>query len=140
MLTAVADRASRHKFVTTTAPKNMRLEDCSVHDAMKFIGGKWKPIILYYLKHGPKRSAELGRYVPEASSKVLTAQLRELERDGIIHRKVFPTVPPKVQYSLTPLGQTLRPVLQALGDWGKKHGHNRYSKSIVQKIKSPPSN
>lgn len=92
---------------------------------MKFIGGKWKPIILYYLKEGTKRFAELARYIPQASGKVLTAQLRELERDGIIRRKIFPTVPPKVEYSLTVLGKSLRPVLEALADWGQTHGRKR---------------
>ena len=103
----------------------MKLEDCPVHATMKFIGGKWKPIILNYLKEGKKRSAELARYIPEASGKVLTAQLRELERDGIIRRKIFPTVPAKVEYSLTDLGKSLRPVLKALADWGRAHPRER---------------
>ena len=103
----------------------MKLTDCPVHDTMKFIGGKWKPIILYYLKEGTKRSAELARYIPQASGKVLTAQLRELERDGIIRRTIFPTVPPKVEYSLTVLGESLRPVLKALADWGQTHSRKR---------------
>jgi DNA-binding HxlR family transcriptional regulator len=72
-----------------------------------------------------KRSAELARYIPEASGKVLTAQLRELERDGIIRRKIFPTVPPKVEYSLTDLGKSLRPALKALADWGEAHSRGR---------------
>jgi len=100
----------------------MKLEDCPVRGTLKFIGGKWKPIILCHLKEGKKRSAELARYIPEASGKVLTAQLRELEKDGIIRRKIFPSVPPKVEYSLTELGKSLRPVLQALADWNKNHG------------------
>jgi DNA-binding HxlR family transcriptional regulator len=103
----------------------MKLEDCHVHDTIRFIGGKWKPIILYYLKDGKKRAGALANYVPEASGKVLTAQLRELERDGLIHRKIFPTVPPKVEYSLTDLGESLRPVLKALADWGKKHSGSK---------------
>ena len=98
----------------------MKLEECPVRRTMKFIGGKWKPIILFYLKEGTKRSAELSRRIPEASSKVLTEQLRELERDGVIRRKIHATVPPKVEYSLTELGDSLRPVLQALCDWGRK--------------------
>ena len=96
----------------------MKLEECPVHVAMKFIGGKWKPIILYYLKEGSKRSAELARCIPQASGKVLTAQLRELERDGIIERHLLPTVPVSVTYSLTKLGATLSPVLKALAIWG----------------------
>ena len=100
----------------------MKLQDCPVHHTLRFIGGKWKPIILYYLKEGTKRSSELSRQIPEASGKVLTAHLRELERDGIIRRTVFATVPPTVEYSLTEVGNSLRPVLEALADWGKTHG------------------
>ncbi|MCX6848044.1 MAG: helix-turn-helix domain-containing protein [Verrucomicrobia bacterium] len=100
----------------------MKLQDCPVHHTLRFIGGKWKPIILYYLKEGTKRSSELARQIPEVSGKVLTEQLRELERDGIIQRTVFATVPPTVEYSLTELGLTLRPVLRALAEWGGTYG------------------
>jgi DNA-binding HxlR family transcriptional regulator len=98
----------------------MKLEECPVHRTLKFIGGKWKPIILFYLKEGTKRSSELSRRIPQASPKVLTQQLRELERDGVIRRKIHPAVPPRVEYSLTQLGNSLRPVLQAMCDWGMK--------------------
>jgi DNA-binding HxlR family transcriptional regulator len=101
----------------------MKLEECPVRRTMKFIGGKWKPIILFYLKEGTKRSAELSRRIPEASPKVLTEQLRELERDGLIQREIFPTVPAKVQYSLTERGNSLQPVLQAMCDWARKIDH-----------------
>jgi len=99
----------------------MKPEDCPVHRAMKFIGGKWKPIILFYLKDGTIRSADLARQIPEVSGKVLTSQLRELERDGIIARRIYPSVPPKVEYSMTPLGESIRPVLKALAEWGRAH-------------------
>lgn len=103
----------------------MKLADCPVHHTLRFIGGKWKPIILYYLKQGTLRSAQLARKIPDVSAKVLTAQLRELERDGIVARHTYPTVPPRVEYSLTELGESLRPVLKELAAWGAAHGRKR---------------
>jgi DNA-binding HxlR family transcriptional regulator len=99
----------------------MRLEECPIRDALGVIGGKWKPVITYYLLAGTKRFGELRRCIPDATQKMLTQQLRELERDGIVARKVFHEVPPKVEYSLTKYGQTLRPVMTELCQWGKKH-------------------
>ena len=97
----------------------MPVEDCAVRPALKVIGGKWKPVILYHLMNGRKRFGELRRLLPDASQKMLTQQLRELERDGIIARQVYPEVPPKVEYTLTPFGQTLRPVMRELCKWGE---------------------
>ena len=95
---------------------------CPVRTTMNIIGGKWKPIILYYVCNlGVCRFGELQRYIPHISKKMLTQQLRELERDGIIHRKVFPHVPPRVDYSLTKTGKTLKPILYSMADWGTKH-------------------
>ncbi len=102
----------------------MRPEECSVRAALSVIGGKWKPIIAHYLVEGTKRFGELRKRVPDATQKMLTQQLREMERDGIVARKVFHQIPPKVEYSLTPYGQTLRPVLEALCKWGEKHRAN----------------
>lgn len=99
----------------------MRPDECSVRAALSVIGGKWKPVIARYLMPGTKRFGELRRVMPDATQKMLTQQLREMERDGIVARKVFPQVPPKVEYSLTPYGRTLRPVLEALCKWGEKH-------------------
>jgi DNA-binding HxlR family transcriptional regulator len=97
----------------------MKLTECPIRPALQVIGGKWKPIILYHLMRGKKRFGELRLLLPEATQKMLTQHLRELERDKIIQRRVYPEVPPKVEYSLTPLGKTLRPVMRALCDWGK---------------------
>ena len=101
----------------------MSLDDCPIRPALKVIGGKWKPVILYHLMHGEgageKRYGELRRLVPDASKKVLTQHLRELESDGILARRIYPGVLPKVGYQLTPLGETLKPVMQALCAWGK---------------------
>jgi len=88
---------------------------------LEVIGGKWKPIILHYLSEAPRRSGELGRLIPQASGKMLTQQLRELETDKIIRRKIYRQVPPKVEYMLTPLGESLRPVMIAMCTWGETY-------------------
>lgn len=99
----------------------MRLEECSVRPVLNVIGGKWKPVIIYHLLDGTKRFGQLRKLMPDATQKMLTQQLRELERDGIVTSKVFHEVPPKVEYSLTPYGRTLRPLMTELCQWGKKH-------------------
>jgi DNA-binding HxlR family transcriptional regulator len=99
----------------------MNYADCPVAVALEVIGGKWKPLILYQLRDGPMRFGELRRVVPQATQKMLTQQLRELERDGIINRKVYAVVPPKVNYSLTSYGQSLKPLLGLMCDWGTRH-------------------
>ncbi|GAX91721.1 winged helix-turn-helix transcriptional regulator [Effusibacillus lacus] len=93
----------------------------SIETTLKVIGGKWKPIILCHLKEGTKRFGELKRDMPEITQKMLTQQLRELEQDGIIHRKVYTQVPPKVEYSLTEYGQTIGEVLDVMSQWGRRH-------------------
>ena len=91
---------------------------CPVEMCSEIIGGKWKGPILYYLLEGPKRFGELRRLLPEVTQRMLTMQLRELGEHGIINRKVYPEVPPKVEYSLSELGITLRPILSMMKDWG----------------------
>lgn len=94
---------------------------------LKVIGGKWKPLILEYLRsEGPRRYSEILRYLETAPKKTLTAQLRELENDGIIERRVIPTVPPQVEYSLTRHGETLNQVLDAMCDWGYENRGGNY--------------
>lgn len=86
---------------------------------LKVIGGKWKPLILECLRtEGPRRYSQLQRYLGSAPKKTLTAQLRELEEDGILTRTVLPAAPPQVLYALTPRGESLNPVLDAMCDWG----------------------
>ena len=92
----------------------MNHNECPITRTLEIIGGKWKPIILHYLSEAPRRSGELGRLIPQASGKMLTQQLRELERERIIRRKVYRQVPPKVEYILTPLGESLRPIMAAM--------------------------
>ncbi|MEU3723069.1 helix-turn-helix domain-containing protein [Streptomyces sp. NPDC031705] len=97
-------------------------DHCGIAAAMAVIEGKWKVSLLWELERCPRiRFGELRRLVPGVSEKVLAAQLRELENDGIIHREVYDEVPPRVEYSLTPLGEELNGALEALGEWGTKH-------------------
>jgi DNA-binding HxlR family transcriptional regulator len=95
--------------------------DCPVKLTAEVIGGKWKPLILFYLEDNTRRFSELQRLIPGSTKKMLTKHLRELERDDVINRKVFAQVPPRVQYSLTRHGQSLRPILQLMSAWGKRH-------------------
>jgi DNA-binding HxlR family transcriptional regulator len=97
---------------------------CPVTTTLSVIGGKWKPIILYTLYKETRRFSQIKKLIPTISQKMLTQQLRELEADDIIHRKVYPVVPPKVEYSLTDHGRTLMPILDAMVAWGEKHNVN----------------
>lgn len=95
-------------------------ENCPVAATLHLIGGKYKALLLWHLSGKILRFNELRRLVPEATAKMLTQQLRELERDGLILRRVYPVVPPKVEYSLSARGESLFPILQAMYDWGSK--------------------
>jgi DNA-binding HxlR family transcriptional regulator len=94
--------------------------NCPVEATLDAIGGRWKVLILHELFKDTKRFGELHRSLHGITQKMLTQQLREMERDGLIHREVYMQVPPKVEYSLTTLGKTLHPVLEAMHLWGKK--------------------
>ncbi|MFC6227595.1 winged helix-turn-helix transcriptional regulator [Paenibacillus allorhizosphaerae] len=96
-------------------------EGCPVEFTLEIIGGKWKGIVLYHLIGGTKRFNEFRRICPSVTQRMLTLQLRELETDGLIHREVYHQVPPKVEYSLTPLGQTLVPLILQMKAWGETH-------------------
>jgi len=85
---------------------------------LEVLGGKWKGLILFYLRDNTRRFNELKRLMPNITQRMLTKQLRELEADKIVHRKVFQEIPPKVEYSLTNFGLTLTPILAALQEWG----------------------
>jgi DNA-binding HxlR family transcriptional regulator len=99
----------------------MDLTTCPVKTTADVISGKWKPLILFFLKRGSQRYSVLRREIQAPSHKVLTQQLRQLERDGIVSRKVFAQVPPKVEYSLSAYGKTLVPLLNLMANWGTKH-------------------
>lgn len=95
---------------------------CEIEVTLHAMGGKWKPLILYYLiENGTKRFGELKSYINNTSHKTLTNQLRELEDDNLISRNVYPTVPPKVEYSITEKGMSLYPILEAMCEWGEKN-------------------
>lgn len=98
-----------------------KVYNIGVEATMEVIGGKWKPIILCNLRHNVARPSELRRLIPDISQKMLTQQLRELEADGIVTRTVYQQVPPKVEYSLSPYGETLSKVLHDLCLWGEHH-------------------
>ncbi len=98
-----------------------KIYNCPVEAAIDVVGGKWKPLILWWLHQRTYRFGELRRQIPGITEKMLTQQLRELERDAIVDRRVYPTVPPKVEYSLTEYGRSLKRALRAICDWGKIH-------------------
>jgi len=98
---------------------------CAVEITADIIGGKWKPMILFYLQDQTRRFGEIHRLIPRVTKKMLTQRLRELETGGIVHRKVFAQVPPRVEYSLTRHGQSLRPILELMSKWGDLH-RSRY--------------
>jgi DNA-binding HxlR family transcriptional regulator len=101
--------------------KHIDYENCPVEAALDVIGGKWKGVILSRLLERTYRFNELKRTIPRITQRMLTTQLRELENDGIIFRKVYAEVPPRVEYSINPKGRALKPVLDLLLEWGKRY-------------------
>jgi DNA-binding HxlR family transcriptional regulator len=95
--------------------------NCPVKLTASIIGGKWKPPLLYHLEGRTRRFCELQRLIPGLTKKMLTQHLRELERDGIVRRKVYAEVPPRVEYSLTRHGESLKPILKLMSAWGTRH-------------------
>lgn len=96
-------------------------DTCPVQTTLELIGGKYKALILWHLSDGKLRFSELRKAISCATPKMLTQQLRELEGQQLIHREVFPVIPPKVEYSLTELGRSLMPVLMSMRDWGAEY-------------------
>ncbi|PTM58739.1 winged helix-turn-helix transcriptional regulator [Desmospora activa] len=119
----------RNQKVGFDYPSNT--EGCPVEATSDVIGGKWKGILLYHLIDDKKRFNEFRKLYPKITQRMLTLQLRELERDGIIHREVYKEVPPKVEYSLTEYGRTLEPIIVLMKDWGERH------RERISKIKTP---
>ena len=103
------------------AAEGKKVPACPVETTLTLISSKWKVLIVRDLLTGTKRFGELRRCVGNVSQKVLTAQLREMEEDGLVERTVYPEVPPRVEYTLTALGQSLEPVLSALKSWGEAY-------------------
>lgn len=112
----------------------------AVEATLDVIGGKWKPIILCHLGSGAMRTSELCRAIPNVSQRVLTKQLRELEKDGIITRKIYNQVPPKVEYSLTKEGRSLRDILVAMSNWGNERVAREQKMGQDIKILDPSPN
>jgi len=99
----------------------MNHSNCPVKLTASIIGGKWKPSLLFHLEGRTRRFCELQRLIPGLTKKMLTQHLRELERDGIVHRQVYAEVPPRVEYSLTRHGESLKPILKLMSAWGTRH-------------------
>lgn len=100
----------------------MKADACTpVNATLAVIGGKWKPAVIHHLTDNPMRFNELQRHIPDVSQRMLTLQLRELERDGIISRRDFRENPPRVEYALTDFGRTLLPVIHAMHAWGSRY-------------------
>lgn len=112
-------------LLVTKEQKRMKMDNCPVEATLDLIGGKYKALILWHLSNGKLRFSELKKVVKNATPKMLTQQLRELESQALIHREVFPVVPPKVEYSLTDLGRSLLPILVAMRDWGSSYLRER---------------
>jgi DNA-binding HxlR family transcriptional regulator len=94
---------------------------CGIDVTLALVGGKWKASILWHLAQETMRFSDLQRQFSDTTRKMLTQQLRELETDGLVHRKVYPQVPPKVEYSLTEQGRTIFPILELMCDWGRNY-------------------
>jgi len=99
----------------------LKAEECPITASIDVIGGKWKPIILWVLMDGPMRFGELNKSISGIALKVLSRQLKELEESGLVNRKAFPEVPPRVEYSLTRKGQSLKTLLDELSRWSRKN-------------------
>lgn len=97
---------------------NKKIFNCPIEATLSLIGGKYKAIILFHLISETLRFNELQKLIPQATAKMLTQQLRELEGDGLIIRTVYPVVPPKTEYSLSEFGKTILPIINAMCDWG----------------------
>jgi len=98
---------------------------CAMDVTMNYIGGKWKTVVLWYLRKDKKRFSELKRLIPNITEKMLSLQLKTLENDGIIKRKLYAEVPPKVEYCLTDFGKSLVPMLEEIARWGRNLGESK---------------
>ena len=113
---------------------NGQVYHCALDVTMELVGGKWKTIVLWYLRKDKKRFSELRRSIPGITEKMLSLQLRQLEKDGFVSRKVHAEVPPRVEYSLTPHGRTLLPLLEEIAKWGRMMGKKN---GTIEKVERP---
>ena len=116
----------------------MSNNSCPVAATLNLIGGKYKALILWHLADDKLRFSELRKRISGATAKMLTQQLRELEQDALIHREVYPVIPPKVEYSLTQLGKSLMPILVEMRDWGAQYLRSRDIESTCFMMTSDP--
>ncbi len=117
--------------------KNPRQYTCGTAVTLEIIGGKWKPALIYCLSQGLRRPSELQRMVPQASRRVLNQQLKELEGHGIITKKIYPVLPPKVEYFLTEFGESLLPITRAIEAWGLQY-EQAFEKILEEKTAHTP--
>lgn len=118
--------------------KRKEPDSCGFATALEVIGGKWKTSLLWELHLGPHRFAELRRSLPGISEKVLTQQLRQMEADGLVNRRAYDEVPPRVEYSITPLGFSLNDAVTAMSAWGKQHEAWRAPREAAGRLGSTP--
>jgi DNA-binding HxlR family transcriptional regulator len=97
---------------------------CAMDITMHYIGGKWKTVVLWYLRNEKKRFGELKKLIPDITEKMLSLQLKTLEEDGIVKRTIFPEIPPRVEYELTDFGKTMIPMLEQIALWGGNLGRS----------------
>lgn len=116
----LGNKQSSGNMMVTKTTKKSELK-CPVTALFQLIGGKWKPVILYCLRSEKRRFGEISARIPDLSRKVLTQQLKELEEDGLIKRKQYKEIPPRVEYELTDFGRSLAPVLNEMEKWGLEH-------------------
>ena len=114
-----------------------RRPGCAVEATLDLIDGKWKGVILYHLQGASQRFGELRRLMPGITQRMLTKQLRALEEDGLVVRKVYAEVPPRVDYSLSEIGESLRPVIEVLRSWGERHHERLSCGPVADTIKTP---
>jgi len=112
---------NKSKILGELVKNSVNTENCGVTIALNLLSGKWKTAIIYLISLDVNRFGQLQKMIPECSKRMMTSRLRELERDGIIHREVFAQVPPKVIYTLTPKGEKLKPVFNELKKWGNEN-------------------
>mgnify|MGYP002731983574 CR=1 FL=1 len=113
-------------------------DNCPVEATLDLIGGKYKALILWHLSDGILRFSQLRQRIPKATPKMLTQQLRELEAQALVHREVYPVIPPKVEYSLTDTGRSLMPILVAMRDWGAEYLRSKDQEPCCFMMESDP--
>ena len=111
---------------------------CDVEATLTVIGGRWKPVLVCHLLAGRKRFGELRRLIPNATERMITLQLRELEADGVIDRHVFTEVPPRVEYEATEFGRSLEPILQSMQEWGRAFKVRRLAEESAAESEEEP--